>query len=519
MKESRGRIVALLAEPSETLPPGLADLINKNIKPPTPVTADQVYVRAMYIASDEVNSFGGRFPIDEHERLVELLMDSPVLIGHRKDKLPVGRNFHAVSTERDGCPWVKSYFYWLRTAEGAEDLRENIDGGIYKECSIAFTFAFPECSICGRDIRECEHEPLQSYQVGGAQQECYFNYRQLQKVLETSLVYRGAVPNTSVSKELDSENGSDEPRSPDIPYLQPVPLDNFDSLDRSKHYAVVPKYEGLSLTATVTQGKLLFARLDGTPIDTGVLTSRMPDTFAPAKPVAGVLVGYRGKDRCSADQITRHLDGRSSLVSRLVFNVLPCQEQGDIVTSRKRSAFDVRTIPHRIAIASDLRQRVREIMTRDGVEIWSLDSDGKLNLIDERRYTYHPDENKHRPRNSYRLLLNAETTTAHLIIEQSTDAGQTPVHAFEIAQFDFAKLRLGGKFIATMLSESSVPTQADLPANHSIRKGIVQSFERSKNAFIMNLAGCLDGRFVMRPIKINGRLMHLFYHVSGEKAK
>jgi hypothetical protein len=40
----------------------LVALINANIKPPTPVGEGDVYIRAMYIVSDAINAFGGRFP-------------------------------------------------------------------------------------------------------------------------------------------------------------------------------------------------------------------------------------------------------------------------------------------------------------------------------------------------------------------------------------------------------------------------------------------------------------------------
>ncbi|MGH8016319.1 MAG: hypothetical protein ACREBV_09025, partial [Candidatus Zixiibacteriota bacterium] len=135
--------------------------------------------------------------------LASLLTDSPVLIGHRKDKLPIGRNFHSVLINKDGRPWVKSYFYWLKSADGAESLKENIDGGIYKECSIGFTYFFPECSVCGEDIRRCDHQPLQKIINGGAESVIHFNYRKIERVLETSLVYRGALPDTRVTKEFN----------------------------------------------------------------------------------------------------------------------------------------------------------------------------------------------------------------------------------------------------------------------------------------------------------------------------
>ena len=203
MSSSFGKITAVLDEPIDKVSEELVTLINKYIKPPEPVTSNDIYVRTMQVVSDEINSFGGRFPADEHPRLASLLIDSPVLIGHRKDKLPIGRNFHTVFINRDGRQWIKSYFYWLKSAAGSESLRENIDGGIYKECSIGFTYLFPECSVCGDDIRRCDHQPLQRFINGGVESVTHFNYRKIERVLETSLVYRGALPDTRVTKDLN----------------------------------------------------------------------------------------------------------------------------------------------------------------------------------------------------------------------------------------------------------------------------------------------------------------------------
>jgi hypothetical protein len=238
MSASLGRVTARLAEPTERVTVDLVDLINRNVNPPSPVGPEHVHIRAMYVVSDEVNSFGGRFPPEEHDRLAELLVDSPVMVGHRKDKLPIARNFHAVTVERDGRRWVKSYFYWLKSAAGADNLRENLDGGIYKECSIGFTFLFPECSICGKDIRTCEHEPLASCDVDGRQVVCHFNYRQIERVLETSLVYRGAVNDTSVSKELQIDKR--QPLQAAACLDDPTTLRDVSQLDRGCDYLVTP---------------------------------------------------------------------------------------------------------------------------------------------------------------------------------------------------------------------------------------------------------------------------------------
>jgi len=202
MEELLGKIEARLQEREEEVSDELIFLINSRIKPPKPVTKEDVYVRTMFLVSDEVNSYGGRFPIEELPNIAELVIDSPVIVGHTKERLPIARNFKAELVNKNERTWVKVWFYWLRNSKDALSLKENIDHGIYKECSLGFVFEFPECSICGEDMRRCQHVPFKIYQTQGGEKEAFFNYRNITRVLETSLVYRGAVPNTSMSDEL-----------------------------------------------------------------------------------------------------------------------------------------------------------------------------------------------------------------------------------------------------------------------------------------------------------------------------
>ena len=173
----------------------LIALINEHIHPPTPLTLDDVHIRAMRLVSDEVNDHGGRFPREEHERLCELVIDSPVLIGHDRSHLPVARNFAARCVDEGERRWVEVWFYWLRGDGPHHDqLAADIDAGVVKEGSIGFEFALPQCSICGEDIRTCEHIPGFEYEG----QTAHYEYRNIIRVLETSLVYRGATPNTRI---------------------------------------------------------------------------------------------------------------------------------------------------------------------------------------------------------------------------------------------------------------------------------------------------------------------------------
>lgn len=175
----------------------LIGLINDHINPPSPLTLSDVHVRALRLVSDAVNDHGGRFPVEEHQRLCDLLIDSPVMIGHDHARLPVARNFAARCMNEGESSWVEVWFYWLKGDGPHHDqLAADIDAGVVKEGSIGFEFALPQCSICVQDIRTCEHIP--GFEYNG--QTAHYEYRNIQRVLETSLVYRGATPGTRIVK-------------------------------------------------------------------------------------------------------------------------------------------------------------------------------------------------------------------------------------------------------------------------------------------------------------------------------
>ncbi len=187
------------------------ELINNRVKPNQPLKETDVFIRKMFLVSDRINSFGGKFDRPELAKMAELVIDAPVLVGHNHQKLPIARNFKAEVVEGNGTAWLTTHFYWLLASDGAEYLAKNIDGGIYKEVSAAFLFETPECSICGRDIRSCEHIPFRRYAaVNGSPAPAFFWYRNVSKVLETSLVYRGAVPGTKITAPLGDREQNQE---------------------------------------------------------------------------------------------------------------------------------------------------------------------------------------------------------------------------------------------------------------------------------------------------------------------
>jgi hypothetical protein len=503
MSTSLGRITARLVQPfDETFSPDLVDLINKNINPPTTVDKSDVYIGAMYVVSDEVNSFGGRFPVEEHERLAHLLVDSPVMVGHRKDKLPIGRNFHAVVVERDGKSWVKSYFYWLKSAEGAEALKKNIDGGIYKECSIGFTFLFPECSVCKKDIRTCPHEPFQRYEQkgNGVADVAYFNYRQIERVLETSLVYRGAVPDTSVSRELAIANRTEVSgltgRSE-----QAVIISSLSELEPEKEYLLVPFYESLPVMVTIEKGILHLRHCHGESIDSAICSRFPVKHLLQIHQACAHLVGYRGRERCSVEQLKRHLTGHSSPVTRLEIKLFPPEGLAVPRGSDNGAPNRIRMIRHRISAVNNLDRTARSIMTRNGVRLWPVETSPWPSA----GYQYHPLNTGTVEDGYYSLIVARSDPSGTLVL---ADGNYKEI--FQIRQFNLARLLKGGRFIAD-IAESRLAEQPQV--DKTTTQGQILSLVNCGGGYVVDLAGPLKGKFILRPIQLDGRRRFLFYRL------
>ena len=496
MKERFGQLTAELAESaSEQVTAELVRLINQNIKPLKPVGPDDVCIRSMYVISDQVNSYGGRFPAIEHERLSSLLVDSPVMVGHRKDALPIGRNFHAATVDRNGRPWVRSYFYWPKSAEGAESLRENIDKGVYKECSIGFTYLTPECSVCGEDIRKCSHNLFQEYEVGGESHVCHFNYRQIERVLETSLVYRGATPDTAIADELKSAETAPPESERDCGAGLPV-LSELTSLNPEATYLVVPHYEGLDVSVEREENGVCFRTLSGQELPSSPFTKiSLPPEFGRRR---GKLVGYRGKERCSVEQVRQYLAFGKRPVTRVMLYLYPDEEiSAPHALPRVSSA---RVFHHRFATSSTLAQCAEELKTKSGVEIWQLSSDKQLAA----GIRYVPSApSAATPFNFYSLSYRDGSPNGYLSIKRGTRETRLVVHALNLA-----RLKRGALFIAD-------PNESEMPvALRTIISGASVATTIS-GGFRLGLGNQSKEVLCIQPIRLDERARFLTYLSSG----
>ena len=497
MEVSLGRITAALAEPIENKLDDLVKAINENINPPTNVSTNDVYIRAMYIASNEVNSFGGRFPADELSVLAEMIIDSPVMVGHRKDRLPIGRNFHAEVVDRDGRIWLKSYFYWLKSSQGAESLKENIDGGIYKECSIGFMFNLPECSICGKDIRTCAHQPFEEYTSNGAKEACHFNYRKLERVLETSLVYRGAVPDTTVSKDLKADPPGTTDKRPG-----PIRITSLIDLDPDHEYLVTPHYEAVDVLISCREGKHSLTEVDGTPINPAVASSLDLSFLVKTDNIRGQLVGYRGKERCSVKHLRKFLQNRKGSVSRVELKLFPGPWSAETNNEKFRATDSVRIIRHKYCRTHDLPEVARKLMTRSGVLVY------QVGMLPPEALAYHylPDRGA-APSDNWILTAIADSNDSRLSIYISDRRED-----FLLKQFNLSRLLKGGRFVADRIEPDKGKS---LMAGERTLRGTVKLCESENDGLRLALEGGLSGTFVVQPIKIQGARRYLFSTSTG----
>ena len=202
------RLVADLA--GEVHGPGKAGLkaINGLVSGPlVELGAEDVYCASMRLIGDELTSHFLRFRTKSLATVARSVVGKTMLFGHDKGDPGQGRFYMGETKTLEGrsldqetkARMVFAGFYWPRARSDAEDLRVNLNTGVYHECSVSFQFGRPTCSICGNDIRDyekCVHWPGRKYDVDGVEKLCFYWVDEFQMVLEGSIVYMGAHPHT-----------------------------------------------------------------------------------------------------------------------------------------------------------------------------------------------------------------------------------------------------------------------------------------------------------------------------------
>jgi len=153
-----------------------------------PLERREFAVFRLDLCHNQVDRHFSRFPEEELEKIDRMAPGRPLMERHDlRGSLPRGTFFRSQLHHSGGVVSVRPDVYVLRTADNA-DFILNIEGGVYRETSIGFSFRTPECSICQKDLRACAHVPGRSY--GG--EACFFTMRDVLEVIEGSVVSSGS---------------------------------------------------------------------------------------------------------------------------------------------------------------------------------------------------------------------------------------------------------------------------------------------------------------------------------------
>ncbi|MCX8066000.1 MAG: hypothetical protein N3G21_12660 [Candidatus Hydrogenedentes bacterium] len=152
------------------------------------LTPEEYAVFSLDLCHNQLDRHYSKFPNDELEKINKLVPGRPLMERHDlRGSLPRGIFFtSSVVVEGDKIS-VRPKVYVLKLEENRSFIA-NIEGGVYRETSIGFTFAYPECSICRKDIRRCVHIPGRRYEGD----VCFYWIRGVQEVLEGSVVACGS---------------------------------------------------------------------------------------------------------------------------------------------------------------------------------------------------------------------------------------------------------------------------------------------------------------------------------------
>jgi hypothetical protein len=153
-----------------------------------PLDPGEYAVFTLDLCHNQIDRHHSRFPDEELARVSALVPGRPLMERHDlRGTMPRGTFFRS-ALHRDGDRLsVRPDVYVLRTPENASFIL-NIEGGVYRETSIGFSFRKPECSVCGRDLRSCDHVPGKTY----GDTACHYVMREVLEVVEGSVVASGS---------------------------------------------------------------------------------------------------------------------------------------------------------------------------------------------------------------------------------------------------------------------------------------------------------------------------------------
>ncbi|MBI4556571.1 MAG: hypothetical protein HY706_03225 [Candidatus Hydrogenedentes bacterium] len=162
-----------------------------------PLRREEFEVFTLDLCHNQMDRHFSRFPEEELEKINRMVPGRPLMERHDlRGSLPRGTFFRCQLHREGERVSARPDVYVLRTREN-EDFILNIEGGVYRETSIGFSFQTPECSICSRDLRTCDHVPGRTY----ADATCHCIMRGVLEVIEGSVVPAGSQGTHFIAQE------------------------------------------------------------------------------------------------------------------------------------------------------------------------------------------------------------------------------------------------------------------------------------------------------------------------------
>lgn len=162
-----------------------------------PLEPEEFVVFTLDLCHNQIDRHFSRFPDDELGKINAMVPGRPLMERHDlRGTLPRGTFFESALHQEDERLSVRPDVYVLRTKDNA-DFILNIEGGVYRETSIGFSFRTPECAVCQRDLRTCDHVPGRSY----GDVLCHYVMRDVLEVIEGSVVSCGSQGTGFVAQE------------------------------------------------------------------------------------------------------------------------------------------------------------------------------------------------------------------------------------------------------------------------------------------------------------------------------
>jgi len=165
-----------------------------------PQTRDDVAIFRLDLVNNKVDRHYSRFPERELQRISTMIKGKPLMELHQTStRQPRGLFFRSqvvIAGQRasggDPTISVRPDVYIPRIFSN-RDFIENINAGVYRGTSIGFQFDYPECSVCGQDMRTCAHMPGSEYEVEKSagkksRETCHYVMHDVSDVFEGSIV-------------------------------------------------------------------------------------------------------------------------------------------------------------------------------------------------------------------------------------------------------------------------------------------------------------------------------------------